>query len=80
MVSNPLGQERLSVSDRFDNLLSDIAYRSQHYPYGNVDKQLSTIKYNLSLLEKDPSRLEAYKRGLLPHLEQLDYQLKRLVA
>ena len=69
-----------NVENRFDNLLSDIINRNQRYPYGNVDRQLSTIRYNLDVLKDDPYRLNIYKEQLVPHLEILDHQLKRLVA
>nr|DAR73733.1 MAG TPA: hypothetical protein [Caudoviricetes sp.] len=69
-----------NVENRFDSLLSDIISRNQRYPYGNVDRQLSTIRYNLDVLKDDPYRLNIYKEQLVPHLEELDYQLKRLVA
>lgn len=69
-----------NVENRFDSLLSDIISRNQRYPYGNVDRQLSTIRYNLDALKDDPYRLNIYKEQLVPHLEILDYQLKRLVA
>ena len=80
MEPNPLGLVRGSISDRFDNLLSDLEYRNQHYPYGNVDSQIMTIKNNLSVLQNDPYKLNVYKEQLLPHLEVLSYKLKRLVA
>ena len=70
----------VDTEDRFDSLLNDIIYRNQRYPYGNVDSQLSTIENNLDALKDDPYRLKIYKENLIPHLEQLDYQLKRLVA
>ena len=69
-----------NVENRFDSLLSDIISRNQRYSYGNVDRQLSTIRYNLDVLKDDPYRLNIYKEQLVPHLEILDYQLKRLVA
>ena len=70
----------VNTEDRFDSLLNDIIYRNQRYRYGNVDSQLSTIEHNLDALKADPYRLKIYKENLIPHLEQLDYQLKRLVA
>lgn len=70
----------VNTEDRFDSLLNDIIYRNQRYRYGNVDSQLSTIEHNLDALKDDPYRLKIYKENLIPHLEQLDYQLKRLVA
>lgn len=70
----------VNTEDRFDSLLNDIIYRNQRYRYGNVDSQLSTIEHNLDTLKDDPYRLKIYKENLIPHLEQLDYQLKRLVA
>lgn len=69
-----------NVENRFDSLLSDIISRNQRYPYGNVDRQLSTIRYNLDVLKDDPYRLNIYKEQLVPHLEILNHQLKRLVA
>lgn len=69
-----------NVENRFDSLLSDIISCNQRYPYGNVDRQLSTIRYNLDVLKDDPYRLNIYKEQLVPHLEILDHQLKRLVA
>lgn len=69
-----------NVENRFDSLLSDIISRNQRYSYGNVDRQLSTIRYNLDVLKDDPYRLNIYKEQLVPHLEILDHQLKRLVA
>lgn len=70
----------VNTEDRFDSLLNDIIYRNQRYRYGNVDSQLSTIEHNLDALKGDPYRFLIYKENLIPHLEQLDYQLKRLVA
>lgn len=70
----------ITTEDRFDSLFNDIIYRNQRYRYGNVDSQLSTIEHNLDALKDDPYRLKIYKENLIPHLEQLDYQLKRLVA
>lgn len=70
----------VNTEDRFDSLLNDIIYRNQRYRYGNVDSQLSTIEHNLDALKDDPYRLKIYKENLIPHLERLDYQLKRLVA
>lgn len=70
----------VNTEDRFDSLLNDIIYRNQRYRYGNVDSQLSTIEHNLDALKGDPYRLKIYKENLIPHLEQLDYQLKRLVT
>lgn len=70
----------VNTEDKFDSLLNDIIYRNQRYRYGNVDSQLSTIEHNLDALKDDPYRLKIYKENLIPHLEQLDYQLKRLVA
>ena len=70
----------VNTEDRFDSLLSDIISRNQRYSYGNVDRQLSTIRYNLDVLKDDPYRLNIYKEQLVPHLEILDHQLKRLVA
>lgn len=72
--------ERKSVHERFDSLFSDIVYRNQRYPYGNVDRQIMSIKNNLDALQNDPYQLNAYKEQLVPHLEVLDYQLKHLVA
>ena len=69
-----------NIENRFDSLLNDIVNRNQRYPYGNVDSQLSAIRYNLNALKDDPYQLNAYKEQLVPHLEILDYQLKRLVA
>ena len=70
----------VNTEDRFDSLLNDIIYRNQRYRYGNVDSQLSTIEHNLDALKDDPYRLKIYKEQLVPHLEILDHQLKRLVA
>ena len=70
----------ITTEDRFDSLFNDIIYRNERYPYGNVDSQLSTIEHNLDALKDFPYRLKIYKENLIPHLEQLDYQLKRLVA
>ena len=67
--------ERKRVHERFDSLFSDIIYRNQRYPYGNVDRQIMSIKNNLDALQNDP-----YQEQLVPHLEVLDYQLKHLVA
>lgn len=69
-----------SAQEHFDSLFSDIIYRNQRYPYGNVDRQIMSIKNNLDALQNDPYRLNVYKEQLVPHLEVLDYQLKRLVA
>ena len=80
MVSNQFGFERKNVQEYFDSLLNDIISRNQRYPYGNVDRQLTTIKNNLDTLRNDPYQLNAYKEQLVPHLEVLDYQLRRLVA
>lgn len=80
MYHNQYGLERQSIQERFDSLLNDIINRNQRYPYDNVDKQLTTIKNNLDALQNDPYQLSAYKEQLVPHLEVLDYQLKRLVA
>lgn len=64
----------------FYDLLENIKYRNERYPYGNVDNQLDTIYRNLNALKDDPDKLYAYKANLIPHLERLSYQLKRLVA
>jgi hypothetical protein len=77
-ISYDLGYENTQA--RFDSLLNDIISRNQRYPYGNVDRQLTTIKNNLDALQNDPYQLNAYKEQLVPHLEVLDYQLRRLVA
>ena len=68
------------IDDRFYSLLENIKYRNERYPYGNVDNQLVTIYKNLDALKDDPDKLFAYKKNLIPHLERLSYQLKRLVA
>lgn len=80
MDHSHLGLEPQNVQDRFDSLFSDIQYRNRQYPYGNVDRQIMSIKNNLDALQNDPYRLNIYKEQLVPHLEVLDYQLKRLVA
>lgn len=80
MDNSQFGFEPYSVQDRFDNLLNDIIYRNQRYSYGNVDKQISAIQHSLDVLQNDPYKLNAYKEQLVPHLEVLDYQLRRLVA
>lgn len=68
------------INYRFYDLLENIKYRNERYPYGNVDNQLVTIYKNLDALRNDPDKLYAYKANLIPHLERLSYQLKRLVA
>ena len=68
------------INYRFYYLLENIKYRNERYPYGNVDNQLVTIYKNLDALRNDPDKLFAYKKNLIPHLERLSYQLKRLVA
>lgn len=68
------------IDDRFYYLLENIKYRNERYPYGNVDTQVDTIYRNLNALKDDPDKLYAYKANLIPHLERLSYQLKRLVA
>lgn len=68
------------INYRFYYLLENIKYRNERYPYGNVDNQLDTIYKNLDALRNDPDKLIAYKTNLIPHLERLSYQLKRLVA
>lgn len=68
------------INYRFYYLLENIKYRNERYPYGNVDNQLVTIYNNLDALRNDPDKLIAYKTNLIPHLERLSYQLKRLVA
>ena len=80
MHHNQFGFEPQSAQERFDSLFSDIIYRNQRYPYSNVDRQIMSIKNNLDALQNDPYQLNAYKEQLVPHLEVLDYQLKRLVA
>nr|DAR73906.1 MAG TPA: hypothetical protein [Caudoviricetes sp.] len=68
------------INYRFYDLLENIKYRNERYPYGNVDNQLVTIYKNLDALRNDPDKLFAYKKNLIPRLERLSYQLKRLVA
>ena len=68
------------IDYRFYYLLENIKYRNERYPYGNVDNQLDTIYKNLDALRNDPDKLITYKANLIPHLERLSYQLKRLVA
>lgn len=68
------------IDSRFYYLLENIKYRNERYPYGNVDIQVDTIYKNLDALKDDPDKLFAYKKNLIPHLERLSYQLKRLVA
>ena len=68
------------INDRFYYLLENIKYRNERYPYGNVDHQLVTIYNNLDALRNEPDKLLVYKINLIPHLERLSYQLKRLVA
>ena len=80
MVNPANGLTSYSVDERFDILLQDIEYRNRRYSYGNVDQQLATIKNNLTVAKNNPQQLYAYKQQLLPHLEHLDAQLKRLVA
>lgn len=80
MTSYSTGLTRYNVDERFDNLLRDLEYNNRHYPYGNVDQQLVTIKNNLNIAKSDPELLLEYKQQLLPHVERLNAQLKRLVA
>ena len=80
MYSYSTSLTQYNVNERFDILLRDIEYRNLHYSYGNVDQQLATIKNNLNIAKSDPELLLKYKQQLLPHLERLDAQLKRLVA
>lgn len=80
MVNPSNGLTSYSVDERFDILLQDIEFRNRRYSYGNVDQQLATIKNNLTVAKNNPQQLYAYKQQLLPHLERLDMQLKRLVA
>ena len=80
MYSYSTGLTQYNVNERFSILLRDIEYRNLHYSYGNVDQQLAMIKNNLNIAKSDPELLLKYKQQLLPHLERLDAQLKRLVA
>lgn len=77
---NPMGLTSATLESRFDQLLSEIEYRNRRYPYGNVDQQVLTIKSNVEALKGDPYRLKVYKENLVPHLDTLSHQLKRLVA
>ena len=79
MYSYSTGLTQYNVNERFDILLRDIEYRNLYYSYGNVDQQLAMIKNNLNIAKSDPELLLKYKQQLLPHLERLDAQLKRLV-
>ena len=78
--SNPMGLTSIPLETKFDQLLNEIEYRNSRYSYGNVDTQISTIKANVNELASDPYRLKVYKENLVPHLEILSHQLKRLVA
>lgn len=78
--SNPMGLTSIPLESKFDQLLSEIEYRNSRYSYGNVDTQISAIKSNLEALKDNPHRLKVYKENLVPHLEILGHQLKRLVA
>lgn len=78
--SNPMGLTSMLLESRFDQLLSEIEYRNSRYSYGNVDSQISAIKSNIEALKDNPHRLRIYKENLVPHLEILGHQLKRLVA
>ena len=80
MVSNTMGLTPMTLDVRFNQLLSEIESRNRRYGYGNVDQQVSTIKANVNELASDPYRLKVYKENLVPHLEILSHQLKRLVA
>ena len=78
MVSNTMGLTPMALDARFNQLLSEI--ESKNRRYGNVDQQVSTIKANVNELASDPYRLKVYKENLVPHLEILSHQLKRLAA
>ena len=80
MVSNTMGLTPMTLDARFNQLLSEIESKNRRYGYGNVDQQVSTIKANVNELASDPYRLRVYKENLVPHLEILSHQLKRLVA
>ena len=80
MVNPVSGLQYYSVNERFAELLQRIETNNRKYRYDNVDYQLSVIKNNLKAANDNPELLEVYKSNLLPHLERLDNQLRRLVA
>lgn len=77
-----LGLESGLITDRVDTLVSIIKNRLEKYPYSNqnIKDIVDKISTNIKLLDKQPAKQEAYKLQVYNYLNNLDYQLRRLVA
>ena len=77
-----LGLESGLITDRVDTLVSTIKNRLEKYPYSNqnIKDIVDKISTNIKLLDKQPAKQKAYKLQVYNYLNNLDYQLRRLVV
>lgn len=77
-----LGLETGPVTDRVDTLIQEIKIRLEKYPFINqkVRDNINIIFDNLVKLEKFPVKLNEYKTSIYAYLDNVNYQLRRLVG
>ena len=77
-----LGLETGLVTDRVDTLVQEIKVRLDKYPFINqkVRDNINIIVDNLVKLEKFPAKLNDYKHNVYAYLDNVNYQLRRLVG
>ena len=82
MDYHDLGLETGPVTDRIDTLIQEIKIRLEKYPFINqkVRDNINIIFDNLVKLEKFPVKLNEYKISIYAYLDNVNYQLRRLVA
>lgn len=77
-----LGLETGLVTDRVDTLVKEIKIRLDKYPFINqkVRDNINIIFDNLVKLENFPVKLNEYKTIIYAYLDNVNYQLRRLVG
>ena len=77
-----LGLETGLVTDRVDSLVKEIKTRLDKYPFINqkVRDNINIIFDNLVKLENFPVKLNEYKTRIYAYLDNVNYQLRRLVG
>lgn len=77
-----LGLETGLVTDRVDTLVKEVKSRLDKYPFINqkVRDNINIIFDNLVKLEKFPVKLNEYKTIIYAYLDNVNYQLRRLVG
>lgn len=82
MDYHDLGLETGLVTDRVDTLVKEVKSRLDKYPFINqkVRDNINTIFDNLVKLENFPIKLNEYKHNIYAYLDNVNYQLRRLVG